>query len=135
MDRLIDMVKELKSPFNDSYVLRDDVIVLIKQYERPVDDTILVDIIAKKIRWDFGSKFGHETCLYTANNIIDALWPYLKQQQLVSAEVLEALRFYADTSKYVAPYTGGLGELYFDCGQKAKTALTVIQGEKKDKGE
>lgn len=35
-----------------------------------------------------------------------------------------ALEFYADTSKYLAPFTGGFGELYFDCGQIARAALS-----------
>lgn len=37
----------------------------------------------------------------------------------------EALEFYADTSKYPAPFTGGLGELYYDCGQIARSALST----------
>lgn len=39
----------------------------------------------------------------------------------------EALKFYADTSKYPVPKTGGLGELYFDCGEVAKKALSELQ--------
>lgn len=35
-----------------------------------------------------------------------------------------ALEFYADISKYPAPFTGGFGELYFDCGQIARAALS-----------
>jgi hypothetical protein len=34
-----------------------------------------------------------------------------------------ALEFYADVSKYPSPKTGGLGELYFDCGETARKAL------------
>lgn len=37
--------------------------------------------------------------------------------------LVEALEFYADVSKYPVPKTGGLGELYFDCGDTAKAAL------------
>ncbi|MDP8249954.1 hypothetical protein [Pseudochrobactrum saccharolyticum] len=36
-----------------------------------------------------------------------------------------ALRFYADTSKYPAPLTGGMGALWEDCGQIARAALNV----------
>jgi len=36
-----------------------------------------------------------------------------------------ALRFYADTSKYPAPLTGGMGALWEDCGQIACAALNV----------
>jgi hypothetical protein len=34
-----------------------------------------------------------------------------------------ALAFYADASDYKAPFTGGMGKLYFDCGQTARAAL------------
>lgn len=37
--------------------------------------------------------------------------------------LVEALEFYADVSKYPVPKTGGLGELFFDCGDTAKVAL------------
>ena len=40
------------------------------------------------------------------------------------------LAFYGDISKYPAPLTGGAGELYFDCGQRARAALRANeQGE------
>lgn len=42
-------------------------------------------------------------------------------------KVKEALEFYAKTSKYVAPLTGGMGELWSDCGQKAKEALKALE--------
>ena len=35
-----------------------------------------------------------------------------------------ALTFYADTSKYPAPLTGGMGALWADCGAIARAALT-----------
>ena len=35
----------------------------------------------------------------------------------------EALAFYAKPGRYVAPFTGGQGDLYFDCGAKARAAL------------
>ena len=34
-----------------------------------------------------------------------------------------ALEFYADTSKYPAPLTGGMGALWADCGEIARAAL------------
>lgn len=43
-------------------------------------------------------------------------------------ELLEALTFYADVTKYPAPKTGGLGELYFDCGEKARSAIANATG-------
>src|SRR5690349_6909465 len=36
----------------------------------------------------------------------------------------EALKFYADVNKYPAPLTGGMGALWKDCGQVARSALT-----------
>lgn len=39
-------------------------------------------------------------------------------------KVLEdALQFYASPGDYKAPYTGGMGKLYFDCGTTARAAL------------
>lgn len=35
----------------------------------------------------------------------------------------KALEFYADVSKYPAPLTGGMGELWSDCGNVARDAL------------
>jgi hypothetical protein len=34
-----------------------------------------------------------------------------------------ALEFYADISKYPAPFTGGMGALWIDCGRNARAAL------------
>ena len=43
-----------------------------------------------------------------------------------------ALEFYADTSKYPAPLTGGMGDLWSDCGQIARAALNVeVSNDKK----
>ena len=39
------------------------------------------------------------------------------------ARLRSALEFYADVSKYPSPLTGGLGDLYFDCGEIARTTL------------
>lgn len=39
-------------------------------------------------------------------------------------ELTKALEFYADVSKYPAPLTGGMGDLWADCGQIARAALT-----------
>lgn len=35
----------------------------------------------------------------------------------------KALEFYADVSKYPAPLTGGMGDLWADCGRIARAAL------------
>ena len=53
---------------------------------------------------------------------------HMKRKKLVEAadeieRLRDALQFYADLSKYPAPFTGGLGELYFDCGTIARAAL------------
>jgi hypothetical protein len=43
-----------------------------------------------------------------------------------NARLREALEYYADTSDYTAPQTGGNGKLYFDCGLRARAALEAI---------
>ena len=40
-----------------------------------------------------------------------------------NARLREALEFYGDISKYPAPFTGGMGALWEDCGQIARAAL------------
>jgi len=35
----------------------------------------------------------------------------------------KGLSFYADPGDYKAPFTGGMGKLYFDCGQAARALL------------
>lgn len=42
---------------------------------------------------------------------------------------LDALKFYADPGDYKAPFTGGMGKLYFDCGEKARAAIAALQAE------
>jgi septal ring factor EnvC (AmiA/AmiB activator) len=44
------------------------------------------------------------------------------------AALRKALEFYADVSKYPAPLTGGMGDLWADCGQIARTALEAAGG-------
>jgi hypothetical protein len=40
-----------------------------------------------------------------------------------NARMREALDFYALPSDYVAPFTGGMGKLWKDCGETARAAL------------
>jgi multidrug efflux pump subunit AcrA (membrane-fusion protein) len=40
-----------------------------------------------------------------------------------AAALRKALEFYADVSKYPAPLTGGMGDLWADCGRIARSAL------------
>jgi hypothetical protein len=40
----------------------------------------------------------------------------------------KALEFYADVSKYPAPLTGGMGDLWADCGRIARAALEAAGG-------
>jgi hypothetical protein len=42
-------------------------------------------------------------------------------------KAIENLGFYGNISDYKAPYTGGLGKLYFDCGEKARDGLAPFQ--------
>lgn len=48
----------------------------------------------------------------------------LQQANAQIAALRGALSFYADTSKYPAPLTGGMGDLWQDCGQIATKALS-----------
>jgi hypothetical protein len=47
--------------------------------------------------------------------------------QAENARLREALDFYADVSKYPAPFTGGMGALWEDCGKIARAALGETQ--------
>ncbi len=40
----------------------------------------------------------------------------VKELQEREEKLVAALRFYANIPDYKAPYTGGMGKLYFDCG-------------------
>lgn len=44
------------------------------------------------------------------------------------AALRKALEFYADVSKYPAPLTGGMGDLWADCGRIARAALEAAGG-------
>lgn len=48
----------------------------------------------------------------------------LEAQESRIASLVKALEFYADVSKYPSPFTGGMGALWADCGEIARTALT-----------
>lgn len=39
----------------------------------------------------------------------------------------EALKFYADVHKYPSPLTGGMGDLWSDCGRIARAALNLSE--------
>jgi hypothetical protein len=41
-------------------------------------------------------------------------------------QVKKALEFYSNPGDYKAPYTGGMGKLYYDCGVKATEALALL---------
>lgn len=65
---------------------------------------------------------GNEIC--GCNDTIDNLNTQLTASRAECEGLRAALDFYADTSKYPAPFTGGFGELYYDCGQIARAALS-----------
>jgi hypothetical protein len=44
-----------------------------------------------------------------------------------NARLREALDFYGDVSKYPAPFTGGMGALWEDCGKIARAARGETQ--------
>lgn len=45
-----------------------------------------------------------------------------------AAALRKVLEFYADVSKYPAPLTGGMGDLWADCGRIARAALEAAGG-------
>lgn len=47
----------------------------------------------------------------------------IKELKEREEKLVEALSFYSSISDYKAPYTGGMGKLYFDCGLTARAAL------------
>lgn len=67
----------------------------------------------------------------TINHLSDVVMGYvsrsLEQRLFASRAECErlrtALQFYGDIEDYKSPLTGGMGKLYFDCGQTARTAL------------
>lgn len=59
-----------------------------------------------------------------ADQLMDEVANELERLERVNAELVEALRFYADVADYKAPFTGGLGKLWHDCGETARAALT-----------
>ena len=50
-----------------------------------------------------------------------------KQLQAENARLRKALDFYGDISKYPAPFTGGMGALWEDCGKIARAARGETQ--------
>ena len=70
-----------------------------------------------------GEKDRYEQAAVTFRMCADELEKESADKDALIRGLVEALRFYADTSKYPVPKTGGLGELYFDCGEIAKSAL------------
>ena len=54
---------------------------------------------------------------------------YIAELQDQNTKLVEALKFYANPSDYKAPFTGGLGKLYYDCGGQAQAILQEIGGE------
>ncbi len=61
--------------------------------------------------------------LEMAVNEINLLMDEKQKLQQKIEDMAKALEFYSSPSDYVAPYTGGLGKLYYDCGTVAKDAL------------
>lgn len=53
----------------------------------------------------------------------DAAVQRAAEMQALNAKLVEALSFYANPGDYKAPFTGGQGKLYFDCGQTACNAM------------
>lgn len=65
----------------------------------------------------------HRKCAETERSEKDAITRHAMKLEKANKRYRKALEFYADTSKYPAPLTGGMGDLWSDCGQTAKDAL------------
>ncbi len=84
-------------------------------------DTVHIALLRGDIAKPTAAQINH---VYVAS-VSDSLNAKIEKMQ-------EALVFYSDVRKYPAPLTGGMGELWEDCGQKARAALNVE--ESNDKG-
>lgn len=60
-------------------------------------------------------------------NILTAADKIIKELSERETKLVEALKFYANPGDYKAPYTAGLGKLYYDCGVVAATALKELE--------
>ena len=57
------------------------------------------------------------------DGVVNACRTRAEAAEARAAALEKALRFYADVSKYPAPLTGGMGDLWSDCGERARAAL------------
>jgi hypothetical protein len=57
----------------------------------------------------------------------DALRAALVTAEAQAQTARDALEFYGDVRKYLEPLTGGMGDLWYDCGLIARAALAMIQ--------
>ncbi len=53
----------------------------------------------------------------------------------MTADLIRALEFYSDPAHYKAPFTGGMGALYFDCGAKAREAIAAHRAQAPAEGD
>ncbi len=88
--------------------------------EAGAEDDGIADISTVRMVVDVGGMAELETELARVRRILE-----FHNSQLVRAMV-SALEFYGDISKYPAPLTGGMGELWSDCGERAREALVAV---------
>ena len=67
--------------------------------------------------WQFSVDMGDHPSLLVK------VWKQRKALGTQLAAARKALEFYADVHKYPAPFTGGMGDLWSDCGAVARAAL------------
>lgn len=77
----------------------------------------LAELRAKIASHDYSA----ELLLQHAMLLLDRLSPAEGDAEALA----QALEFYSDPADYKAPFTGGMGALYFDCGAKARDALAA----------
>lgn len=66
---------------------------------------------------------GRRAMHHISANLLRSLAAERDALKAENAWLREALDFYGDVSKYPAPFTGGMGALWQDCGQIARAAL------------
>lgn len=126
MQSLITQIEELRGQGDtkDYWRALDDVIDLIKQHERPVDEVELQRDIQRAVYERLLKKDGSD---FITLAILEIVRPYLKQQQPVSAEglqdkIIEQINKHADRADRFTEVTHVIETrwVYEACGITAK---------------
>lgn len=112
--------------FDLGYAWRGMLTGQVLEDSRAVGRTLSADIF-KGLPLDLDVVPSFETAdngICTAKAEIKRVLSALAPKGVDAVETLVgALEFYADVSKYPAPFTGGMGALWKDCGERARAAI------------